>query len=219
MSVILKKRIRQLPMFERFHNADTVVNKTVIVFWGIYLLTFVSTVFAQEELPQELVLSNENVTSSVTENKKSTSFLESEKKTPIKESEPKSSEIGERRNSYLGSWITGIGALALVLGTFLGGVYCLKLLVPNRFSGKSPLITVLDSCFIGRKTELVTVHWGTKLLLIAFASGCKPIQISEITDPKEVETLLDLMRETKNSGKVKSKVFSLKKLMGENINE
>ncbi|MBR4751962.1 MAG: flagellar biosynthetic protein FliO [Thermoguttaceae bacterium] len=99
-------------------------------------------------------------------------------------------------NSYYRVLVSGIGALALVIGVFLGGVYVLKLLAPNKFSRNSDLIEIVDSCCLNRKNELLTIKWGSKLILLS-SSLDRTVALSEIVDAKETERILNELQEQK----------------------
>ncbi|MBP5623176.1 MAG: hypothetical protein J6X44_14310 [Thermoguttaceae bacterium] len=112
-------------------------------------------------------------------------------------------------SSYYRVLISGVGALALVIGVFLGGIYMLKLLAPNKFSRNSELVEVVDSCCLNRKNELLTIKWGSKLILLS-SSLDRTVVLSEMSDPLETERTLRELREQKKNRQ--DKTFKIIKL-------
>ncbi len=119
-------------------------------------------------------------------------------KTPI--SSPKGGKDGANGKSKpFGALVTSFGALALTLGFFFGCIYLIKILAPNRICRSSGSIEILDSCFLGKKTELFTVKWGPKLLLTCI-SGEKTGVLAEISDKEDVESFLKALKQNKENG-------------------
>lgn len=193
----------------RFHWGAFIVNEflcclMIVVLYGTYTVFNSSMLFAQDLSVEKNI---DKVTISIDDEKLNTSFNNSINKTPIKELTIDSErEQKKNDNSYIRTIISSIGGLALVLGVFLSGIYCLKLLSKGRIRGVSPGVSILDSCYIGRKTELVTIKWGTKVILLAFISGKAPVVISEIADPTEIENFVVSFEEKRNSHKGELKI-------------
>lgn len=119
-------------------------------------------------------------------------------KTPI--SSPKGGKDGANGKSKpFGALVTSFGALALTLGFFFGCIYLIKILAPNRICRSSGSIEILDSCFLGKKTELFTVKWGPKLLLTCI-SGEKTGVLAEISGKEDVESFLKALKQNKENG-------------------
>lgn len=117
------------------------------------------------------------------------SAVSKEGKTPISSSNIKTSQNGLRQKTMFKTLLSNISALILILGIFLGGVYFLRLSAPNRFKRSSNFVEVVDSCFLGRKTELVTFKWGPKLILASLSLD-KLTPVSEIEDSNVIGEML-----------------------------
>ena len=159
------------------------------------LFGFERNVFAQEQTAPVTALSTVSdkpaAEQGVSQNVEQT-------KTPI--SSQKGGKDGDNGKSKpFGALVTSFGALALTLGFFFGCIYLIKLLAPNRIRRSSGSIEILDSCFIGKKTELFTVKWGPKLLLTCI-SGEKTGVLAEISDKEDVEIFLETLKQDKENG-------------------
>jgi flagellar biogenesis protein FliO len=121
-------------------------------------------------------------------------------KTPIdlknsKNEQHKNASLSNKR-SYYRSLISTIGSLALVIGFFLGIIYLLKTLAPNKFVRNSALIEVVDSCRLSRKAELLTIKWGSKLILVSSFPD-NAVLLSEIADVEEKERMIRELQDNK----------------------
>ncbi len=120
-------------------------------------------------------------------------------KTPIvvKKNKDDRSKAVLNDSSYYRSIVSVVGSLALTISVFLGGIFILKLLAPNKFSRNTELVEIVDSCCLNRKSELLTIKWGAKLILLS-SSDDKTVPVSEISDSKEIEKILLELRERKS---------------------
>lgn len=159
----------------------------LFVAWGLFCCF--------SSFSQESQVTSEIGSENVIVDEKQDSYLS---KTPIvtKTSNDNRDNMSLSGNSYYRVLVSGIGALALVIGVFLGGVYVLKLLAPNKFSRNSDLIEIVDSCCLNRKNELLTIKWGSKLILLS-SSLDRTVALSEIVDAKETERILNELQEQK----------------------
>ena len=105
------------------------------------------------------------------------------------------------RETASDSLVTILGALALVLCAFLGLVYITKNILPRRRRILSSSVEIIDLCFLDSKSELMTILWGGKLILLAKSHGCFST-LSELSDKEEINKFLT------NSATVKKKVDS-----------
>ena len=116
---------------------------------------------------------------------------------------PRQAEPGadaERASSGLPSMITVVGSLVLVLGVFLFGVWLFRKTTPAGF-GVLP-IEAFESLGRARLTTRQQVHLlrcGNKVLLVAVGVASAET-LTEITDPEEVERLVELCRRPRSGG-------------------
>lgn len=97
------------------------------------------------------------------------------------------------KTSFVGSFVSTVGALALTLGLFFAGVYLLKRLTPNRTAGASGALEIVETSPIGGNFQLLTIRWGKKLILVARSpNGVEPL--SETSDPAEIAEILNAAR-------------------------
>ena len=134
-----------------------------------------------------------------------TDDLISENKTPIDAyAHSKQNNDIQKRESIARSFVSGLGALALVLCVFLGLVFVTKLAMPKRRRRLSRSLEVIDSCFIDSKNELTTIRWGKKLILVARSQG-RWTPLSELSNEDDVKRFLETNK-TENIGNDSSRV-------------
>ena len=156
------------------------------------VFSFVGVAFSEEERTAESVPS--------TEVGRNGDELGREMKTPIGSLETARAQgEGFVSSSPYRSLVSIIGALALTLGFFWGGVWLLKLVAPGRFGGTSRLIEIVDSCPVDRKTKLLAVKWGASLLLVS-VSPESATKLAAIVEQDEVEAALNSIKTRKEVG-------------------
>ena len=159
------------------------------------LFGFERNIFAQEQTAPVTAVSNVSdkpaAEPSVSQNVEQT-------KTPIS-SQKGGNDGANGKSKPFGALVTSFGALALTLGFFFGCIYLIKLLAPNRICRSTGSIEILDSCLIGKKTELFTVKWGPKLLLTCISCE-KTGVLAEISDREDVESFLKALKQNKENG-------------------
>ena len=116
-----------------------------------------------------------------------------------------------REGSFEHALVSGVGALALVLCVFFGLVYLAKILTPKRRRKLSCSLEVIDSCFVDSKSELITVRWGGKLILVARSSG-NWTPLSEVSNPEDVDRFLKENASDNDDGGKTERSFFLKPL-------
>lgn len=90
-------------------------------------------------------------------------------------------------------WLQMLGALAIVVGLIFGTRYVLKRLGKFPVVGGSEVFKVLAAKSISARHQIVLVSMGRRLLVV----GCGPegmATLGEVTDPAEIEELLESMQ-------------------------
>lgn len=96
---------------------------------------------------------------------------------------------GARRETG-GGWLETLGALAAVAALLLAARYLVKRAGKNPVGGAPGVVGVLARKALGPRQELVLVRLGAKLILVG-ASPNGLNAISEVTDPQEVQRLVE----------------------------
>lgn len=91
--------------------------------------------------------------------------------------------------TFFSALASSFGALLIVIGFFLGCVCFFKFFSKNNFRDSCSFVKILDRLQIGKKTELITVVWGSKLILLSSSSD-KLTSISEISDTDEIAAMI-----------------------------
>lgn len=126
-------------------------------------------------------------------------------KTPIEKKQSFLNRVERKKikKTFYSNIVSTVGALAVVLFLFFGGVYSLRILSCNRFSDISGTIEIVDSCWVGKNQQLLVVKWGdTKLLLISRCVNTLSF-LSEITDEEEMTKMLKLTQQSPTCAKIK----------------
>ncbi len=135
---------------------------------------------------------------------------ESEQRTPIEASKKiaRTSPLN-KKGTFIQAVVSGIGATALVLCAFLGLVFLMKMLSPKSGRRFSNAIEIVDSCPIDAKSQLTTLRWGKKLVLVARSSG-NWTPLSELSDEAQVQSLLDEIQNNEDDEPQKTNACFLK---------